>query len=351
MRAPSSAHGAFDRFALKLMDNGYVPLPLDGKKPAIRNWNKLEAYTDRSIKALLRQFGDHNVGVRTGEVLAVDIDLTDPDKAHDMAFLAMETLGITEFIRIGRWPKRALLYRAEIPKRKQVVGKVELLGQGQQIAVAGIHPDTGQPYSWPIESIFDCPLGQLPVAMRSAIEVFLVQAARLQGLAAPNTKGVSPHYEGRNSELFAWLKEFAAHASCFEKVAQESERINQTFSPPLEPSEVDQIARSVWRYKQQGRLMLKGQQSIVLPFGADKVRKFASIPRALYLYASLRGFDARGAFTIPQLQTAKELSWGKDTVRQAIRQLITADLIEITQAGEKTEGAYQPIWYRFTSRR
>lgn len=289
--------------------------------------------------------------MRTGEVLAIDIDLVEPAAAHDMAFLAMETLGITEFIRIGRWPTRALLYHTENPGRKQVVGKVELLGQGQQIAVAGIHPDTKQAYSWPIESLIDCPLDQLPVATPSALAIFLEKAKKLQGLPAPQTKGMSPRSEGRNSELFIKLKEFAAHASCFEEVAREGERINQTFEPPLEPSEVDQTTRSVWNYKLEDRLMIRGQQSIVLPFGVDKVCKFTSAPREFILYAYLRGFGARGAFTIPQRYTAKKFGWGKDTVRQAIRHLIAHCLIEITQASKKTEGAYQPTWYRFTPQR
>ena len=97
--------------------------------------------------------------------------------------------------------------------------------------------------------------------------------------------------------------------------------------------------------------MLEGQQSIVLPFGTDTVCTFASAPKAFVLYGYLRGFGVRNAFTIPQLHTAKKFGWGKTTVRQAIRHLITIDLIEIAQAREKTEGAYQPIWYRFTSLR
>ena len=115
--------------------------------------------------------------------------------------------------------------------------------------------------------------------------------------------------------------------------------------------------------------MPKSQQSIVLPFGTDTVCTFTSAPKAFVLYCYLRGFGTKDAFTIPQLHTAQKFGWGKTTVRQAIRKLIAADLIEIAQAGEKadvptpipvnaphpdivnTEGVFQPIWYRFTSLR
>jgi hypothetical protein len=106
-------------------------------------------------------------------------------------------------------------------------------------------------------------------------------------------------------------------------------------------------------------LMPKSQQSIVLPFGTDTVYTFTSAPKAFVLYCYLRGFGTKDAFTIPQLHTAQKFGWGKTTVRQAIRKLIAADLIEIAQgdwrnvarADEKTEGVFQPIWYRFTSLR
>jgi hypothetical protein len=64
--------------------------------------------------------------------------------------------------RIGRPPKRAIPFRTEEPFKKIVVNliapnatadakpeKIEFLGDGQQVVVAGIHPDTGKPYHWP----------------------------------------------------------------------------------------------------------------------------------------------------------------------------------------------------------
>lgn len=347
----SSAHAWFANHAPKLIDNGYLPLPLDGKKPAIQGWNSFGSYSDRRLEALVQKFADHNVGIRTGEVLAVDIDLTEPGPAHMVGSLAMEILGGTDFVRIGNWPKRALLYRADTPSAKQVIGKVELLGDGQQLAIAGIHPGTGAAYHWPIESPLDCPLDQLPIAARSSLDEFLDAAARLQGLDAPLTKVASGAHAGRNAELFSRLKERAAHTESLDHLEQQAEQINQTLSPPLKASEVAQTVKSVWKYIQEGRLMLKGQQSTVLPFGPDMALEFRSAPHAYCLYGYLRGFGAKDHFTVPQKHTANKFGWGKDKVRQAIERLIAAGLIEPAQAKQKTAGHFQPKWYRFPSRR
>jgi hypothetical protein len=60
---------------------------------------------------------------------------------------------------VGRPPKRAILFRTEVPFSK-ILGpvtapnggadpeKIEFLGAGQQLACFGIHPDTAQPYRW-----------------------------------------------------------------------------------------------------------------------------------------------------------------------------------------------------------
>src|SRR5205823_7699992 len=63
-------------------------------------------------------------------------------------------------VRFGQPPKRAFLFRTDAPfaKIKRVFGepgtpekdcgKLEFLGDGQQLVVHGIHPDTQGPYSW-----------------------------------------------------------------------------------------------------------------------------------------------------------------------------------------------------------
>ena len=62
-------------------------------------------------------------------------------------------------LSIGLPPKRAFLFRTNAPFRKLSVtfvareeggkeDKLEFLGDGQQVIVHGIHPDTQKPYEW-----------------------------------------------------------------------------------------------------------------------------------------------------------------------------------------------------------
>lgn len=98
------------------------------------------------------------VGVRCRQVCAVDIDVLDPDLADLVELAVTETLGAAP-VRVGRWPKRLLMYA--VPAGESITARqlhfadsagrrhlVEILGAHQQFVVAGIHPGTGQPYGW-----------------------------------------------------------------------------------------------------------------------------------------------------------------------------------------------------------
>ena len=66
-------------------------------------------------------------------------------------------------MRIGLPPKRAIVMRTNLPFKKIIrtlvaqpnrvitPHKIEMLGDGQQVAVAGNHPDTGAPYTWQVD--------------------------------------------------------------------------------------------------------------------------------------------------------------------------------------------------------
>ena len=56
----------------------------------------------------------------------------------------MRTLGQTPAIRIGRAPKRLLVYRAAEPFAGFKYPPIEVLGLGQQFVAYGLHPDTGR---------------------------------------------------------------------------------------------------------------------------------------------------------------------------------------------------------------
>jgi hypothetical protein len=141
---------------LAMLANGYVPIPLDGKKPMLNNWQNTLASKD-----VLEKWANigPNTGMLTRHTPVLDIDILDEVAAQMVEAIArqcLEDVGQV-IIRIGLPPKRAILLRTDKPFKKIIrkltapdgtSHKIEVLGDGQQLAVAGNHPDTGQPYVW-----------------------------------------------------------------------------------------------------------------------------------------------------------------------------------------------------------
>lgn len=149
----------FGRLALQLADDGWQPIPVRPrqKRPAVWRWQ------ERRPPSILRRwavrFPDYGIGLVCGgasRIVAVDIDVTIPEAADRLYSLAVAHLGPTPLMRVGRWPKLILVYGLSEPmpteRRTLRVGKLELLSEGAFFVACGIHPETGQPYSWPGDS-------------------------------------------------------------------------------------------------------------------------------------------------------------------------------------------------------
>jgi hypothetical protein len=93
--------------------------------------------------------------------------------------LARARLGDTPALRIGRAPKRLLVYRAAAPFAGIRRAPIEVLGLGQQFVAHAIHPDTGRPYEWSEESLADLDIGELPTVDETAVRAFLDEALAL----------------------------------------------------------------------------------------------------------------------------------------------------------------------------
>lgn len=97
-----------------------------------------------------------NIGVRADRFPGVDIDCMDDRIASIVEQAALAKLGPAP-VRIGRAPKRLLMYRTTEPfARMRLFIKladgeqhlVEILGEGQQYLIHGTHPTTLRPYAW-----------------------------------------------------------------------------------------------------------------------------------------------------------------------------------------------------------
>lgn len=168
------------RHALRktLLSNGYIPLPLAAKGVFIKGWSRADV--DESWLARHARIARYtNTGLRCDNLIAFDIDVLDEALADECEAIVEAELGETDLCRIGRWPKRLLLYRLQGEMgRSARTGKygghmVELLhGNGRQFVAYGIHPGTGEPYEWEAGSPADTPLENLTsVSAERALEV------------------------------------------------------------------------------------------------------------------------------------------------------------------------------------
>jgi Bifunctional DNA primase/polymerase, N-terminal len=146
---------------MQLRARGYMPIPLHGKIPPMKEWQKLTAISPTMLKLWSESWRDAtNTGLLTRYAPVLDIDIY-----NEPAAIAIEEFVSSRFedsgtilVRIGMPPKRAIPFRTDAPFKKITVNlvapkptegeKIELLCDGQQLAIDGIHPDTKQPYRW-----------------------------------------------------------------------------------------------------------------------------------------------------------------------------------------------------------
>lgn len=169
----------------RLIDNGYsiIPIMPGSKVPGRFTGGEWSPYPDwarhcdRPTKRfeidIWRRWPSCGVGIATGSIVGIDIDILDAALAIQLADLATSMLGDTPCLRIGRAPKRLLVYRAAMPFAGRKWLPLEILASGQQFVAYAVHPDTGQPYAWPEANPLDVPLDRLPVISEAGAMAWL----------------------------------------------------------------------------------------------------------------------------------------------------------------------------------
>ena len=163
---------SYGNAALKLLENGYTPIPIipKTKRPSIKNWQSIENDYNQ-IEKLSSEHPHAGVGVLLNNLIVFDIDILD-----DKLSLLVKKIIINELKdtieRIGKFPKRALFYRRigeEFRKKstqsfdiKKGKARLEILATGSQCVVFGTHPETKQPYQWIEDSVLDTQIQDLP---------------------------------------------------------------------------------------------------------------------------------------------------------------------------------------------
>ena len=171
-----------------LVDRGFPILPIQprSKKPGMYRqgawhdypkWSRhCERPTTENEVDIWGDWPESGIGIAAGCVIGIDIDVLDGEIAAKIEGLAKRLLGDTPAVRIGRAPKRLLVYRAAQPFTGFKYPPIEVLGLGQQFIAYGIHPDTGQAYDWPVESLADLNVSDLPAITEAQAREFAQEA-------------------------------------------------------------------------------------------------------------------------------------------------------------------------------
>ena len=171
-----------------LVDRGFPILPIQprSKKPGMYRqgawhdypkWSRhCERATTENEVDIWGDWPESGIGIAAGRVIGIDIDVLDAGVSAQIEGLAKRRLGDTPAVRIGRAPKRLLVYRAAQPFAGFKYPPIEVLGQGQQFIAYGIHPDTGQAYDWPVESLVDLNVSDLPAVTEAQAREFAQEA-------------------------------------------------------------------------------------------------------------------------------------------------------------------------------
>ena len=212
-----------------LVDHGFAILPIQPgtKKPGMyRNqvWHDYPQWsrhcerdtTDHEV-SIWGDWPEAGIGIAAGRVIGIDIDVLHSEPlAQQIEALARRLLGDTPAIRIGRAPKRLLVYRAAQPFRGFKYPPIEVLGLGQQFLAYGVHPDTGKPYYWPVQTLADMTLDELPAITEAQAREFAKEAYQLipaaerpkslaLGLRAPVESANLPEQRGTPEAVAAAL--------------------------------------------------------------------------------------------------------------------------------------------------
>jgi RecA-family ATPase len=189
----------------RLLRAGFNPIPANGKAPP-PGWDRMITATEADIDQWFSRFQEStNTGLMTKTTPAVDIDVLDPTVADEIEQALWDMVGERAMVRFGQPPKRAMLFKTETPFKKittpffsspggQKPHKVEVLCEGQQLIIAGIHPDTGKPYSWHGGEPGDVMRADLPELTQAAALAFIDKAAaimRAQGWIEQSRKTVN----------------------------------------------------------------------------------------------------------------------------------------------------------------
>jgi len=327
-----------------------VPLPIDptGKKPLVRQPGK---FGIRAVQDIFSKFPNAELGFYCGRRNGLTV--VDVDDARDTELQrAIDTYGNSPIIVETASGKHHLYYRYDGERRSIRPDKehaIDILGEGG-ICIAPPSVRNDGAYRFERGGLSD--LANLPTIRRQALADLVPTLSHRTENPVSGTSAEVIYDGTRNAELATVARYIASGLSSLDEHLTKVREANAALcKPPLDDDEVRKIARSAWRYKIEGRLMVPGMASaILLPRDDLDQLLRAGETDALALLAQFRKahIGRRNVFAAsPKALERDRLigSWNHHRYRNATRKLCELDFLEKISNGGK--GPNDPALYSF----
>jgi hypothetical protein len=342
-------------YAEQLFGNGFTPLPADGKAVKLRDWPHFVMPSNEEERARFIEKNEcKNIGLRTGRLVAIDNDNDDPKEAARVKELVYTICGYTPFVRIGRAPREVYFFVIDAPLQIMRAGGVEILGDGQQVIVHGIHPDTQEPYRWPQESILDATPDDLPKVDKATLDrLYEALGGRSEVIDFQEKKEEKERENkvlkgNRNNTVFKFLRQNAWRMKTKKEMKSLAEDFNQKHcEPPLGNRELASTIQSAWNIKLSGQARRPNEQFAVLNVSREELETLMSDTKALALLVYLRLNMPPHEFCAPQEYVGEQTGWDKMTVNKKLKTLTEHGFIERIGMRKVPNRIRPAIVYRF----
>jgi hypothetical protein len=206
----------YRELAPKLKANGWsaiIPVENPGKATFIKGWQHYNRCppTEENIVNWGEKFPNAGVGLAAGpdHVIGIDIDILDPVKADQAYNITCKTLGETPLVRVGRAPKKLMLYAHHgLEVSRKNYGCYEVFLKSGQFVLFGTHPDTKKPYSWLDANPMEVGPRDAPLVRQEHIDNFL----EAMNTIVPAATGKKKRY-AHNPLFSEWIEKLGQEES------------------------------------------------------------------------------------------------------------------------------------------
>lgn len=322
----------FANYALDYRELGLAIIPCEGKAPKV-SWKKYQtkAPSIATIYRWMKIFPAANIGLITGKISGITvIDCDDPNLS--LAELEAE-FGESNFVVSTPSGGRHLYYSFNGENSKTgYKHKIDVKGEGGLIiAPYSFNPNKKTHYIITKGSFDD--LMRLTTLKLNLVSKVNNTRACARGIFSPSLIVNESDFritEGqRNNYLFNQLRKTANNHQNYQSFEDFAFEVNAfSFEQSLDENEIKRTAQNVWKLKEEGKLITKGEGFVLAKYEAEIVR-LRKEPRALALLLELKyhHLGVRNVFCIAQDAMSKKLGWNKKSLVRAIEVLIEENFI------------------------